>query len=161
VPLAHVTLVRAASRLGAAPLQRSAPRAGTLEREALEVVEVRGWLEGGGEDGFRPFVVELAIEDGWHLNANPAGQAFLVPLGVSAPEGRLRRVRYPPGEPLDASTASEPIQAYRGRVQVRGEIAGAGGPAVVNLTYQACDASRCLPPATREVALAASAPASP
>jgi hypothetical protein len=153
MPLAYVTLVRAASRLEAEP-GRASPRraAGALEREALQVVDARGWREGREQGGWRPFVVELTIRDGWHVNANPAGEAFLLPLVVSGAAGALRGVSYPAAEPFRASPASEPIPAYRGRVQVRGE-AAVNAPGL-SVTYQACDASRCLPPVTLEVALA-------
>jgi hypothetical protein len=129
-----------------------------LEREARDVVEATGWLEGGEDAGWRPFVVELAIREGWHVNANPAGQAFLVPLVVSGAAGSVRRVSYPPAEPLEASLASEAIPTYRGRVQVRGQAAVGKGTPVVSVTYQACDASRCLAPVTLELALSAGGP---
>jgi hypothetical protein len=43
---------------------------------------------------------------------------------------------------------------YAGQVRLEGEIdhRGAGAPAV-ELTYQACDDTRCLPPITRVVRL--------
>jgi uncharacterized protein YyaL (SSP411 family) len=155
LPLAHVTLVRAAMRVeGEAPAAR--PRrpaaASALEREARDVVEATAWLEGDEEAGWRRFVVELAIREGWHLNANPAGQPFLVPLVVS---GSVRELTYPPAEPLAASLASEPIPTYRGRVQVSGQAAVGKGAPVVSVTYQACDASRCLAPVTLQLPLSA------
>jgi uncharacterized protein YyaL (SSP411 family) len=159
MPLAYVTLVRAARRLdGEAGRSRPRRAARALEREAAQVVDARGWLEGRERDGWRPFVVELEIRDGWHVNANPAGQPFLVPLVVSGAAGMLRAVSYPAAEPARAAPASEPIPTYRGRIQVRGEVAAGGGAASLGVTYQACDASRCLPPVTLEVALADAPP---
>jgi hypothetical protein len=61
-------------------------------------------------------------------------------------------VRYPEGEPF--GSPPNRIPAYRGQVSLEGEIdhPGGGAPAV-ELTYQACDDTRCLPPVTRLVRL--------
>jgi len=155
LPLAHVTLVRAAARLGSH--ERAAAPSGrgdnALEQQARRVVAAHGWLEGEASAGWRRFVVELTIRDGWHVNANPAGEAFLVPLVVGGAGSGVRGVSYPAAEPLQASLAVEAIPTYRGQVRVEGEVAvGAGAPAA-SLTYQACDSTRCLPPVTLEIPL--------
>ena len=155
-PLAHVTLLRAVPGLSVpAPKREAAAQAdasaqGDLEDEAREVVEVAGRLGLGGE-GWRTFTVELKIRNGWHVNANPAG-ADLVPTKVAPVLGGLRGVRYPEGEPFGAPPNE--VRVYRGRVRLTGEIAPPGGGApAVELTYQACDATRCLPSLTRLVRL--------
>jgi hypothetical protein len=155
--LAHVTLLRALPRLAAAPgprpLASPPPPAASevdLDDEAREVVEVGGRLGAGAED-WRPFSVDLKIRKGWHLNANPAG-ASLVATSIVPVLGKLRGLRYPQGEPF--GPASDVIPVYRGQVRIEGEIdhRGGGAPAV-ELTYQACDDARCLPPVTRLVRL--------
>jgi hypothetical protein len=153
--LAHVTLLRALPRLHDAPKPSAsvAPPAAAgidLEDEAREVVEVGGRLGSGTED-WRPFTVELKIRKGWHLNANPAG-ASLVATTLVPVLGKLRGLRYPEGETFGPS--SDVIAVYRGQVRLEGEIdhRGVGAPAV-ELTYQACDDARCLPPVTRLVRL--------
>jgi hypothetical protein len=140
-PLAHVSLVRAV-----AP---SDPLAAT----AASVVKVEGRLQGEGPR--RGFVLELDVSEGWHLNANPATLPFLVPTSVGAGAGALHAVRYPEGEVLAPAPGAEALSVYRGRVRIEGEldVAGIEAPSV-RLTYQACDSLRCLPPVTREVALA-------
>jgi hypothetical protein len=46
------------------------------------------------------------------------------------------------------------VPVYRGRVVIEGEIEHRGGGApAVEVRYQACDDSRCLPPVTRIVRL--------
>jgi uncharacterized protein len=157
-PLAHVTFLRALPRRARAA---SAPRVvalpppasasdGDLEDEAREVVETAGRL-GAGDEGFRPFAVELKIRRGWHVNANPAGPS-LVATTVAPVLGTLRNLRYPPGEAFGAPRETIPV--YAGQVRLEGEIdhRGAGAPAV-ELTYQACDDTRCLPAITRVVRL--------
>jgi uncharacterized protein len=167
-PLGHVTLIGAVARLAAVPAPRSAPAARPnvplaappgakapiedLEETAREVVAVLARLEPAG-DGFRPFTVELHIQAGWHVNANPSSAPALVPTKVAAVLGRLRNVAYPGGQPFPAG--GEPLLVYRGRVQITGEIEapGAGAPSL-ELTYQACDDRRCLPAVARLVRFA-------
>jgi uncharacterized protein YyaL (SSP411 family) len=163
-PLAHVTLVRGLERLrsaGAEAPRARAPRdaagAGTgtgpaaLEDEALEAVELEGRLDRSDDEEWKPFRLELKVAAGFHLNASP-GSAGLVPLSVGGVVGSVRRVRYPPGDLWNGGAGPAPV--YRGRVAVVGEVErrGSGAP-VVEVTYQACDESRCLPPVTRIVRL--------
>jgi uncharacterized protein len=162
-PLAHVTLARAVERLLAAPRPATAvsrPSGATpavsssseaLEEEAYDAAEIEGRLGSSDDDDWKPFRLEIAVRDGWHLNANPAGPG-LVATAVDGVVGRLRGVRYPAGEAWDGGAG--PVPVYRGRVVVEGEIERRGGGAAgVEVTYQACDEARCLPPVTRIVRL--------
>ena len=120
---------------------------GKLEREAEHLVGA--WLAMGEESGgFRPFRLALEIAPGWHLQANPASEEFLVPTEVRAEGGEVRNVRYPEGEKTQASFLEEPLSVYSGRVEIVGEISG---PGKIVLVYQACDEARCLPPVEREL----------
>ncbi len=174
-PLAHVTLVRAVERLrglarpaarrpveaspgavakvAAGPETAAQPEtvAARLEEEAEEAVELSGRLGSAVEDDWKPFELELAPKKGWHANANPAGEG-LVPTSVAGVLGRVRNLRYPAGESWDGGGG--PVPVYRGRVTIEGEIEHRGGGApAVEVVYQACDASRCLPKVTRIVRL--------
>jgi len=156
MPLAHVSLVRAWHRWGNTPRAPvPAPAASLvtagLEDTARDVVEVSGQLT-AGTGPWRPFVVELAIRPGWHLNAHPASLPSLVATSLGPVLGQVRGLRYPAGEPFGPT--AEPISVYRGRVALEGEIEPpAGGAPSLELTYQACDETRCLPPVTRLVRL--------
>ncbi len=155
MPLAHVTMVRALRRLQGPPASRpeavAGETAGGLEDEARGVVEVSGRLD-PGNGPWRPFVLELDVREGWHLNANPASLPSLVPTSVEAVLGALRDVRYPEGETVGSET--EPICVYRRRVLIEGEVEQpSGGAPAVQLTYQACDETRCLPSVSRMVRL--------
>jgi hypothetical protein len=162
-PLACVTLARALDRwlsaprpkaatAGAArPASPAAPGPDALEDEAYEALEVVGRLGTSEDEEWKPFRIEIAIRNGWHVNANPAGTG-LVPVAVASLVGRLRAVRYPPAEAWDGGAG--PVPVHRGRITVEGEIERpGGGAAAVELSYQACDESRCLPPVTRVVRL--------
>jgi hypothetical protein len=91
------------------------------------------------------------VRKGWHVNANPAG-AGLEPVTVAGVVGGVRGLRYPAGAPLHAGAGDVPV--YSGRVVIEGEIERRGGGAAgVEVGYQACDDTRCLPPVTRIVRL--------
>jgi uncharacterized protein YyaL (SSP411 family) len=106
-------------------------------------------LEPGGsvqQEGWREFIVKLEIREGWHINANPASLEFLIPTRVTGP---VRKVRYPPGDPLRFAFVDERLQVYSSRVAIRGEVDEKTGS--LELSYQACDERRCLPPVSRDL----------
>jgi len=122
-----------------------------LEHEAEKLVRVHLDLQGGaaeGAEGWRPFRLALDIAPGWHLQANPATEEYLVPTEVQAEGGEVRNVRYPTGEPFTSRFSEQAIAVYSGRVEIAGEVSGAGR---LVLTYQPCDEARCLPPVERRV----------
>jgi len=99
--------------------------------------------------------IELAIADGWHVNANPASLEQLIPVTVtldSPLELKDVRTEYPKGESLTVEGLNESINVYAGRVSIRssatpGEDATPGDSTIdVTIRYQACDANRCMPP---------------
>jgi uncharacterized protein YyaL (SSP411 family) len=160
-PLAHLTLIRALERLRRLPSAR--PAAGeavaavapsseeALEQEAYDSVEIDARLGSSDDDEWKPFRLELQVRRGWHLNANPPGPG-LVPVTVTGVVGRVRALRYPPGTPWNGGAGEVPI--YAGRVVIEGEIERrAGGAAGIEVGYQACDDTRCLPAVTRIVRL--------
>jgi hypothetical protein len=64
----------------------------------------------------------------------------------------VRALRYPAPETWDGGAG--PVPVYRGRVAFEGEIERRGGGAAgVEVSYQACDEARCLPPVSRVVRL--------
>jgi uncharacterized protein YyaL (SSP411 family) len=167
-PLAHVTLVRALEALRALPPSLAVPAAAAqapsraaapappsaseaLEDEAYAAVEIDGRLGTSEDDDWKPFRIELDVKKGWHVNANPAGTG-LVPVKVAGVIGRVRDVSYPAGAPRDAGSGAIPV--YAGRIVIEGQIERRGGGAVsAEVSYQACDEARCLPPVARIVRL--------
>jgi hypothetical protein len=120
-----------------------------LEEEARDAVEVEGRLGRGLDEGWKTFEVELTVKAGFHVNANPAGDPALVATAVSGVVGPVRNVRYPPGEDGPGG-----LGMYTGRVKIQGEVDHrGGGAAAVEVTFQACDDQRCLPPVSRLVRL--------
>jgi len=113
-----------------------------MARAAAELVKVSLWEPVAGE-GWQPFRLVLEIAPGWHIQANPASEEFLLPTEVTAEGGaEVRDLQYPPGEEMPA--------VYAGRVEVAGEVSGHGRLVV---RFQLCDDARCLPPAERIIPL--------
>jgi hypothetical protein len=131
--------------LGASPARKPTE---DLEDEAREVVEVEGRLA-PGPDGAREFTIEMKVQRGFHVYAHVPGQKDVVPTALASVLGRLVDARYPEGE-ADA----QGLKTYRGKVRLEGriEMPKIGAPSL-ELTYQACDESRCLPPVSRLVRL--------
>jgi uncharacterized protein YyaL (SSP411 family) len=144
-----------------------------LETQAAHVVALRLEFlppaaadspEAGADAGYRPFRLTLDIAPGWHIQANPATESYLVATQVAAlpaagahaasPADALRSIAYPAGESITTAFAAHPLAVYRGRVEITGELRISGDTATgpspsLSLTYQPCDATRCLPPVTR------------
>ncbi|HWM91176.1 MAG TPA: DUF255 domain-containing protein [Thermoanaerobaculia bacterium] len=134
--------------------EREAGAAGVekLAHAAAELVKVRLDERAEAVGGWHPFRLVLEVAPGWHIQANPASEEFLVPTEVTAEGGaEVRGLRYPEGEEVEAGFAGgQPLAVYGGRVEIAGEVSGSGRLVV---RFQPCDDSRCLPPVERAVAV--------
>jgi uncharacterized protein YyaL (SSP411 family) len=137
-----------------AALERSAEPPGShmLEDMASTLVNLDLHLD-AEQDGWRPFRLEIQVEQGWHLQANPASEPYLFPTTLRSKQVTLRNVRYPEGKPLKSKFAETPIAVYDGTVEITGEVEGTDVHGTLVLTFQVCDDFRCLPETTREVSL--------
>jgi len=128
------------------------------------VVNASGRWVSAGHDGGRAVDVVLDIDDGWHVNANPASLDSLVPTEVSARvggHGVPATVTYPPGRDSGVSLDDKPIAVYDDGTIVTVELpAGAmrrvasGSPLTLDVRAQSCsDDGTCLAPATLPVDL--------
>ena len=113
-----------------------------------------------GESGeARLFVV---VAEGFHLQANPASEAYLIPTRLElAPSSGVKPGDpvYPPGRPYRLQGASSDLSVYEGRFEIRIPLraspeAQPGKHSLVGkLRYQACDARRCFFPSSVPVEL--------
>ncbi len=146
-PAGHTTLARALETLGNLPIRASISAGSAvegLEAEARSKVEITATRVAGAV-----LAVRLKIAPGWHVNANPASDEFLVPTSLRSGGKPLDGVDYPPGESLDAAYAEHPIQVYAGEVEIKaGEI---DSSAEFEIEFQACDHQRCLKPVIARV----------
>ncbi len=110
---------------------------------------VRVRLERDPQDP-RGLTVLLAIDEGWHLNANPSSLPFLISTSVEFSDGvQPKRIQYPPGKAFHPAFSDETLSVYEGRVEIKATLAREVAPDApsVAVHYQACDDQRCLPPA--------------
>lgn len=104
-----------------------------------------------GEDAPR-IRVQLAIADGWHVNANPASLDFLVPTTIDADAGTLD-IDWPDGHDSDIELGGTSIQVYSGNTTIPVRLDAAAAESVtLRVRVQACsDSGLCLPPSTLSV----------
>ncbi|QDT38674.1 protein-disulfide reductase DsbD domain-containing protein [Stratiformator vulcanicus] len=107
-----------------------------------------------------PFAVVLDIDRGWHINANPASPAFLVPTAIAIKSKlgtKLADMKYPKGEPIRVAGIDEPLMTYDGKVILFGKLkipadaAGKKETIAVGVRYQACDDQECRRPETKSL----------
>ncbi len=100
--------------------------------------------------------IQLVIDEGWHVNANPASLPFLIPTAVEFRDGvQPERIHYPPGKAFHPAFSDEALSVYEGRVEIKARLAREAdlAAASVAVRYQACDQQRCLPPAVSHLRL--------
>ncbi len=130
--------------LGAVSLSAQ-PRASARLEMASHEVAPGGRLAG---------VVVIAIPEGFHANANPASEDWLIPTTVSLAEGvkgRLAQVRYPRGVLKKFAYADKELAVYEGEVRIPFEYVApedVRGEQELRLVVglQMCDDASCYPP---------------
>ena len=101
--------------------------------------------------------ITLRIDDGFHINANPASLAYLIPTTVTFVGVSPFRIAYPIPVRFKPKFSDEPLEVYEGTVVITASfMKGAldGTPAFrATVTAQACTDQICLPPADLPVSL--------
>jgi hypothetical protein len=136
----HAAWERTAAASGAEKLAHAA--------EGLVKVRLDEMQEVG--DGWQRFRMALEIAPGWHIQANPASEEYLVPTEVIGEGGaEVRGLSYPEGELMaEGFAGGRPLAVYAGRVEITGEVRGGSR---LMLRFQPCDDARCLPPVEHAV----------
>lgn len=105
----------------------------------------------GPVDGDRTrYVVTLAIDAGYHVNANPPSDVNLIPTTLHVTNRAPSRVIYPPSIRFKPKFSDQAIDVYEGTVRVIAEFprdAAAARRLTGTVTAQACTDAICLPPA--------------
>lgn len=120
----------------------------------MKIYPIYDKLERGGKC---LVAIELQVQDGWHINANPANPDFLVPTKIevkSKQKVKLTRVKYPEHHKLKVDGFDQPYHVYDGKVMIYGlleidkaEVADAA-TLEFHLRFQGCNSKECLPPDT-------------
>ncbi|HZH30771.1 MAG TPA: protein-disulfide reductase DsbD domain-containing protein [Pyrinomonadaceae bacterium] len=107
-------------------------------------------------------VVRLAITSGYHVNANPAAEKFLIPTSLEVkPEAGITvdKIVYPKPLTKKFSFSKVPLTVYEGDTRITMTIRVPPGIApgqhtlAASLRAQACDDEKCYPPATANTSI--------
>jgi len=95
-------------------------------------------------------VITLDIEQGYHINANPASFDFLIPTSVTFADVRAVEVHYPAPKLFKPSFAPDALSVYEGTVQLVAKLEDGtlNGMRTLSaaINTQACTETVCLPP---------------
>jgi DsbC/DsbD-like thiol-disulfide interchange protein len=119
----------------------------------VDPVKVKASAGKVGDGGKQTVTVELTIDKGWHVYANPVGNEDLEPAKTvvevkSAGKPVAAKVNYPAGTP-HTDKAVGTFSIYEGQVTIQADVqraAADAGPLEVSVKYQACNATQCLTP---------------
>jgi len=113
---------------------------------------VKATAQGRCEHDHDEIEVTIAIDDGYHVNANPASFDYLIPTKVSIPGASDAKVIYPAGQVFKPKFLPDGISVYKGSATIKIELPPGNlakvRSAPASLELQACDLQTCLPPAT-------------
>ena len=111
--------------------------------------------------GIYDVMLQLNIAEGWHMNANPAGQDNLIPTTVTVNTDtpfEILDVAYPKGRSTRFEFSNESLNVYEGNLSIplklrlkSDKIKSA--QVVLKLTYQPCNETECLLPQTVAIPL--------
>lgn len=107
--------------------------------------------------------IRVVVADGYHVQANPASEPFLIPLRLELDKTdgvRVGETVYPPGQPYYLQGAPTPLSTYSGSFHLETPLTI--DPSVRQgihilkgrLYHQACNDRSCLKPASVAVSLA-------
>ncbi|MGZ8846462.1 MAG: protein-disulfide reductase DsbD domain-containing protein [Pyrinomonadaceae bacterium] len=124
-------------------------------RTSADVVKLGGSAIAFSQAGSGEVAVPVIIDEGFHLNANPATFPYLIPTEVT-PEKvagiEVGKPIYPTPEKRKFQFAPEPLAVYEGKIEVRLPLRTSGfkGSRELPITVrvQACDQEKCFPPDT-------------
>ena len=96
-------------------------------------------------------VVTLRVDPGYHINANPASEPYLIPTTLTFNGIAPARVLYPSPVRFKPVFSDEPLDVYEGIVSIGASFPTGAlehGPALHgSVTVQACNDRICFPPA--------------
>jgi len=96
-------------------------------------------------------VVVVAVDPGYHINANPASEPYLIPTTLDITNRLPMRVIYPVPVPFKPKFSKDVLDVLEGTVRIVAEFApnsgSSDGRLFGTLTAQACTDQICLPPA--------------
>ena len=152
-PLKGAGLLRQVARLRHGPVGPLRHAGGGVVRASARLVTDRGKTgDAGTASAASLFRLSLWLKPGWHVNANPAGAAFLVPVDLAAEDARgvlPLVVRWPKPVMRRLTLAEDPLPLLEGQVAILARPAHRfSWPVWLELVVQPCSEGICLPPET-------------
>ena len=119
------------------------------------VVKAEAKADKPADDGTQVVTVTLTIDKGWHLYANPVGNADLADSQTTVSVSSKNKVQdvkveYPEGKLVKDKVVGD-YKTYEGKVTIKATVSRAKGdtePLDMAVKVQACSESQCLLPAT-------------
>jgi len=151
------TMIRRLAPIGLLALTAGlAPAAAALKSDS--VVKATAAAGKVGPDGKQTVTLTLAIDKGWHLYANPVGNADLASVQTivkAAAKGSLGDVKvdYPAGTKVKDSDLGD-YMVYEDQAVIAVNVTRAAGddsPVELTVKVQACNKNTCLLPAEMKV----------
>jgi uncharacterized protein len=131
------------------PLRSESPVNSSHLWDSSDFVHVVGTKRSGGKED--EFAVTLRIEDGFHINANPASLPYLIPTSLTLKGITPLRIAYPVASRFKPNFVNELLDVYQGTIVITAFLAKATLGQVsalgASVTVQACTDAICLPPA--------------
>lgn len=133
-------------------LALAAPAGAQIDSPPKAVQSVRAELvrAGGGAE----LVLTVRLAEGFHVQANPASERFLIPVVVAFERkdlAHLTTVKYPEAHEKMFGFSPKALRVYEGEFTIRVSFKSVpsrdGGKLSGVLRYQACTDDACLPPA--------------
>ncbi|RKU16842.1 thioredoxin [Candidatus Poribacteria bacterium] len=113
------------------------------------------------KSGIFNVILQLNIAEGWHMNANPAGQDNLIPTTITVDTDtpfEILDVAYPQGRSTRFEFSNESLSVYEGNLSIPLKLRLKSdriksAQVVLKLTYQPCNETECLLPQTVAIPL--------
>ena len=121
---------------------------------SADVVRLGGFGGGMSQPGSSTLEVPIRIDEGYHVNANPATFPYLIATEVTTEKVEgidVGKPIYPPAVKKKFQFAEEPLAVYEGNVTVTLPlVAHTSGTKTlpISVRVQACDQEKCFAPAT-------------
>jgi cytochrome c biogenesis DsbD-like protein len=130
-------------------------------RSSADVVKLRASAITFFQPGNGEVAVPVIIDEGFHVNANPATFPYLIPTEVTP--GKVAGIEvgkpiYPAAEKRKFQFAEEPLAVYEGKIEIKLPLRTSGFKGSrelpVAVRVQACDQEKCFPPDTLQLKIA-------
>ena len=125
------------------------------------IVTATATVKGKADDVFN-VELQLKIAAGWHINANPTSQDYLIPTTVAVDANapvEMIDITYPKGRSTRFAFSDEPLNIYEKSVTIplhlkqKPNMTQTKNAPILKLTYQPCNDTECLFPQTVDIPL--------